>query len=101
MAGKTIYPSIPSPGNDAPSMRATLDAIRQAMTMMIINAQSPSPNFTPSSAAQVFVTNERLQQLGVKGAVPSGASVAKLESEVASLRQRVARLEARITELSS
>ena len=57
---KSIYPSIPSPGNDMESIRATLDAIRQSMTMVIINAQEPNNNFTPSSAAQVFVTNERL-----------------------------------------
>jgi hypothetical protein len=60
MAGKSIYPSIPSPGNDARSMRATLDAIQQSMTMIIMNAQSPSPNYTPSSAAQIFVTNAGL-----------------------------------------
>jgi hypothetical protein len=46
-------------------MRATLDAIRQAATMVIINAQEPSVNYTPSSAAQVFVTNARLSELGV------------------------------------
>lgn len=57
---KSIYPSIPSPGNDMDSIRATLDAIRQSMTMVIINAQEPNNNFTPSSAAQVFVTNARL-----------------------------------------
>jgi hypothetical protein len=60
MAGKSIYPSIPSPGNDARSMRVTLDAIQQSMTMIIMNAQSPSPNYTPSSAAQIFVTNAGL-----------------------------------------
>jgi hypothetical protein len=60
MAGKSIYPSVASPGNDANSQRAALDAIRQAMTMIIMNAQVPNSNYTPSSAAQVFVTNARL-----------------------------------------
>jgi hypothetical protein len=61
MAGKNIYPSAPAPGTTSASMRATLDAMRQSITMILINAQNPSRNFTPSSAAQVFVTNARLQ----------------------------------------
>jgi hypothetical protein len=60
MAGKSIYPSIPAPGETPESMRATLDAIRQSMTMVIINAQAPSANYAPSSAAQVFVTHAQL-----------------------------------------
>jgi hypothetical protein len=60
MAGKSIYPSIPSPGNDMDSIRATLDAVRQSMTMIIMNAQEPNTNYTPSSAAQIFVTNAGL-----------------------------------------
>lgn len=67
MAGKSIYPSIPSPGNDAPSMRATLDAVRQTLTMITMNAQHPSPNFTPSSASQIFVTKDELKATGVVG----------------------------------
>jgi hypothetical protein len=68
MAGKSIYPSIPSPGNDPASQRATLDAVRQTLTMITMNAQAPSPNFTPSSASQVFVTKEDLKASGVVGA---------------------------------
>jgi hypothetical protein len=68
MAGKTIYPSIPSPGNDLPSMRATLDAMRQSLTMITMNAQNPNPNFTPSTAAQIFVTQDQLKSTGVVGA---------------------------------
>jgi hypothetical protein len=60
MPGKSIYPSVPSPGNDEASMRTTLDAVRQSMTMIIMNAQEPNTNYTPSSAAQVFVTNAGL-----------------------------------------
>ena len=41
-------------------MRATLDALRQTVTMIVMNAQIPDPNYTPSSAAQVFVTNAEL-----------------------------------------
>ena len=67
MAGKTIYPSIPSPGNDAASQRATLDAMRQTLTMITMNAQNPNPNFAPSSAAQIFVTKDELKASGVVG----------------------------------
>ena len=70
---KSIYPGIPSPGNDMPSMRATLDAMRQTLTMVIMNAQNPSFNFTPSSAAQVFVTKDQLKAGGLVGATgPAG-----------------------------
>jgi hypothetical protein len=65
MAGLSIYPSIPAPGTDLPSLQAALSAMRQTLTMVIINAQNPDPNYTPSSAAQVFITNARLQKLGV------------------------------------
>jgi hypothetical protein len=68
MAGKSIYPSIPSPGNDAPSMRATLDAMRQTLTMITMNAQNPNPNFSPSTASQIFVTKDELKSTGVVGA---------------------------------
>jgi hypothetical protein len=70
---KSIYPSIPSPGNDASSMRASIDAMRQTMTMLIMNAQHPSPNFTPSSAAQVFVTKEELKN-AISGVSTNGAT---------------------------
>ena len=59
-AKKSIYPSIPAPGNDPDSMRATLDALRQAVTMVILNAQAPNANYAPSSATQVFVTKNDL-----------------------------------------
>lgn len=59
---KSIYPSIPAPGKTPESMQATLDAMRQAMTMVIINAQAPSANYAPSSAAQVFVTHAQLDK---------------------------------------
>ena len=68
MAGKSIYPSIPAPGKDPASMRATLDALRQSMTMITMNAQNPNSNFAPSSAAQVFVTKDELKATGIVGA---------------------------------
>jgi hypothetical protein len=68
MAGKSIYPSVPAPGNTSESMRATLDALRQGFTMLTMNAQNPNPNFAPSSAAQVFVTKDELKASGVVGA---------------------------------
>ena len=64
---KSIYPSIPSPGNDAASQRATLDAMRQSLTMMIMNAQAPNPNFSPSASSQVFVTYDALKKMNVSG----------------------------------
>ncbi len=62
MASKSIYPSPPAPGTTPESMRATLDALRQSVQMIIINAQAPSANYAPSSAAQVFVTHAQLEK---------------------------------------
>ena len=88
MAGKSIYPSIPSPGNDPATMRATLDALRQSMTMLIMNAQNPNPNFSPSTASQIFVTHDELKASGVVGAQgpagpqgPPGPGVAEAPSD--------------------
>lgn len=67
MASRSIYPSIPAPGTDAASLRATVDAMRQTLTMITLNAQTPNPNFTPSSSAQVFVTRNELQSLSLVG----------------------------------
>ena len=89
MAGKSIYPSIPAPGNDAPSMRATLDAVRQTLTMITMNAQAPNPNFSPSTASQIFVTKEDLKASGVVGAQgpagpqgPPGPGIAEAPNDV-------------------
>jgi hypothetical protein len=89
MAGKSIYPSIPAPGNDLPSMRATLDAMRQSLTMITMNAQDPNPNFTPSSASQVFVTNAQLKATGLVGQTgpagpqgPPGPGIAEAPNDV-------------------
>jgi hypothetical protein len=71
---KSIYPSIPSPGDSSESMRATLDAVRQTLTMLIMNAQNPSSNFTPSSAAQVFVTNAQLSRFSASLAANAGTT---------------------------
>jgi hypothetical protein len=71
---KSIYPSIPAPGNDMPSINATLGAMRQSLNMLILNAQNPNPNFSPSAASQVFVTYDQLQKMGVQGQPgPQGA----------------------------
>ena len=67
MAGKSIYPSIPSPGNTPESQRATLDALRQTITLITMNAQAANPNFSPSAASQVFVTKADLKASGVVG----------------------------------
>ena len=74
MAGKTIYPSIPDPGNTIATMIPCLVAIKQTLQMIIINAQDPNPNYTPSSAAQIFVTKKQLDAL---------------QAQVNTLRQKV------------
>ena len=71
---RSIYPIIPAPGNDLPSLQATLGAMRQSLNMLILNAQNPNPNFAPSSAAQVFVTHDQLRKLNLIGeAGPQGS----------------------------
>ena len=71
---RSIYPSIPAPGNDMPSLQASLGAMRQSLNMLILNAQNPNPNFAPSSAAQVFVTHDQLKKLNLIGeAGPQGS----------------------------
>lgn len=67
MPSKSIYPSIPAPGNDTASLRATVDAMRQTLTMVIMNSQNPDPNYLPSSSAQIFVTQDQLKSSGVVG----------------------------------
>lgn len=98
MASKTIYPSIPDPGSTLATIIPCLSAIKQTLQMIIINAQSPNPNYTPSSAAQIFVTNSRLSQLGVKGAgVQSPFTV---QEQIAMLRQELDALEAQVGDTS-
>jgi hypothetical protein len=84
MPGKSIYPSIPNAGTDPETISASLNAMRQTLTMIILNAQMPDPNYSASSSAQVFVTNADLARYGVgttKGmtgtnAAPAAAMVA-------------------------
>ena len=59
----SIYPSIPDPGGTLASHGAALQAIKQTLQLIILNAQSPNPTYTPSSAAQVFATQGQLTQL--------------------------------------
>ena len=70
---KSIYPAFPLPATICRASQATLGAMRQTMNMMILNAQNPNPNFAPSSAAQVFVTHDQLQSLGVVNKSPRRA----------------------------
>jgi hypothetical protein len=65
MAGPNIYPSIPAPGNTIDTITPCLNAMRQSLTMLILNAQNPNPNYTPSTAAQIFVTRANLQAVGL------------------------------------
>jgi hypothetical protein len=90
MANKSIYPSIPDPGSSIGTIVPCLLAMKQTLQMIILNAQVPNPNYAPSSAAQIFVTNERLKILGVKGALPS------IEDSLVALQQQIDELEARI-----
>lgn len=56
----SIYPSIPDPGNTIATMVPCLLAIKQTLQLIILNAQSPHSTYTPSSAAQIFVTKGQL-----------------------------------------
>lgn len=89
---RTIYPSIPDPGNTLATIVPCLNAIKQTLQMIIINAQTPNPNYTPSSAAQVFVTNARLQQLGV--------TPKTVQEQLAALQQQVEALQAQMGGMS-
>jgi len=60
MAGKTIYPSIPDPGNTVQTIVPCLIAMKQVLQLILMNAQDPNPNYTPSSASQIFVTQGQL-----------------------------------------
>jgi hypothetical protein len=89
MAGRTIYPSIPDPGNTLQTITACLSAVKQTLQMIIINAQNPNPNYTPSSAAQVFVTHDQLSALGLVGKQgppgppgPAGSGVPEAPNDV-------------------
>lgn len=95
MAGKSIYPSIPAPGNTPETMRATLDAMRQTLTMVILNAQNPNPNFSPSSASQTFVTHDQLKAMGIVGQQgstgpqgPAGAGIAEAPNDTHTYGRR-------------
>ena len=88
---KSIYPSIPAPGKTPESMQVTLDAMRQAMTMVIMNAQAPSSNYAPSSAAQVFVTHAQLERYVAQN-VSGAAASAKAANAVLSGAPKLKRI---------
>lgn len=60
---QTIYPSIPDPGTSLTTIIPCLTAIKQTLTMIILNSQAPSSTYAPSSAAQTFVTQGQLTAL--------------------------------------
>jgi hypothetical protein len=88
LPSRTIYPSIPDPGNTLQTIIPCLIAMKQTLQMIIINAQNPNPNYTPSSAAQIFVTNAKLQQLGV--------TPKTVQDQIAMLRDQLDALEAQM-----
>jgi hypothetical protein len=97
---KSIYPSIPSPGSSIETIAPCLDAIRQTLTMMILNAQSPNAHYTPSSAAQIFVTHAQLEQLGLVGS--SGAPTGKIatgQTRPQTIMDRLSAIETRLASL--
>jgi hypothetical protein len=75
MPSRSIYPSIPAPGNSLQSMGPCLEAVRQALNMIIINAQEPNTNFAPSSAAQIFVTKRDLTNIVAPKLSPNAAFI--------------------------
>jgi hypothetical protein len=63
--------------------------MKQTLQMIIINAQNPNPNYTPSSAAQVFVTHDQLNAMGLVGEQgppgppgPAGSGVPEAPNDV-------------------
>lgn len=78
-------------------MRATLDAVRQTLTMIIINAQKPSHNFTPSSAAQVFVTKQELAQvLTGQASLNVAAASTTVDDDLRDIRVRLEAVERKV-----
>jgi hypothetical protein len=77
MASRSIYPSIPDPGNTLDTIVPSLLAVKQTLTMIILNSKKPNPNYTPSSAAQTFITTADLTPLTTK--------LADLEKRIAAL----------------
>ena len=62
--------------------------MRQTMTMVILNAQKPNANFSPTSASQVFVTQDQLKAGGLVGDTgppgpqgPPGPGIAEAPSD--------------------
>jgi hypothetical protein len=64
---KSIYPSIPMPGAALDTITPAVEALRQAVNLIILNGLSPNPSYTPSETAQVFVTYAALTKIGVVG----------------------------------
>ena len=104
---KSIYPSIPAPGNTSESQQATLNAMRQALTMVIMNAQEPSPNFTPSSAAQVFVTSAQLAKANTAASTTAstvtsqGSSIQTMQSQITTLQSQIATMQQSLATLTN
>ena len=104
---KSIYPSIPAPGNTPESQQATLNAMRQALTMVIMNAQEPSPNFTPSSAAQVFVTSAQLAKANTAASTTAstvtsqGSSIQTMQGQITTLQSQIATMQQSLATLTN
>lgn len=64
MPSNSIYPAIPMPGKDPSTYLPALEAMRQVINLIVLNGLSPNPNYTPSQAAQIFVTNAILARGG-------------------------------------
>jgi hypothetical protein len=55
----TKYPSIPIPSADVPSIHQAVSAIRQTVSLLIVNQQSSSQEIL-AKAAQVFATTDHV-----------------------------------------
>lgn len=72
MAPRSIYPSIPAPSPDIQGILSSVNAMRQTLSMITLNAQDPTANLSASTASQIFVTQAQLKNLVTTG-VPGPA----------------------------
>ena len=73
MAPRSIYPiHPPAPSPDIQGILSSVNAMRQTLSMITLNAQDPTANLSASTASQIFVTQAQLKNLVTTG-VPGPA----------------------------
>ena len=78
----TKYPSLPIPTADIPSLHNAALAMRQTISLLIVNQQVPSEP-TLTKASQIFATNENIGRIVQNiSAIPGPAGEAGKNGEV-------------------